>query len=294
MSPLLIQNSRYLKLTLLVLFFCFSGHCAASFAVNSIDVVIPSAEKDLSLLNLCIAGIKENCPQIRRIIVVSKLQMTDQAEWFDETLYPFTKEDVALHLLKGDKSAAEKFLKTSSQVGWYYQQLLKFYALFVIPGLSSNVLILDSDTVFINPVDFLDAEDNALYNPGTELHKPYFEHMNCFLPGLASVYPYYSGVSHHMLFQYSLMQELFNDVENYHKIPLWQAFCRCVNLKHLPGSGASEYEIYFNYIFSKPNCVRIRALRWSNQSFTLNVKNTIEMLKKKGFHYVSIHRHDYR
>jgi hypothetical protein len=253
--------------------------------VATLDVVIPCVEKDLETLNACIAGIRDNCSQIRRVIVVSARPLTDQAEWCDEARYPFTKEDVAFYLLKGDQSAAASFLQSPSHVGWYYQQLLKYYATFVIPDLSSNVLILDSDTIFLNPVQFLDANCEGLYNPGSEYHRPYFEHASRFLPGLQRLYPHYSGISHHMLFQRSVLEDLFYSVENYHDRPLWQAFCLAVSLQDLSGSGASEYELYFNFVFSRTDQVHIRQLKWKNVSSL----NDLASFKSQGYHYVSCH-----
>lgn len=263
--------------------FAISKHY--QFYNEPIDVVIPSTEKDLAILNLCIAGIKKNCQNIRRIIVVSETPLTDQAEWFDEQLYPFNKEKVALYLLKEDIMAARNFLRSSSRVGWYYQQLLKYYALYVIPGISSNVLILDSDTIFLNPIELMDTNFAGLYNPGFEYHQPYFVHANRLLPGLKRIYPKYSGISHHMLFQMSVLQDLFHTVENYHKKPLWQVFCHCVDLNELQGSGASEYEIYFNFVFDRTDQVHLRPLKWANvQDF-----DNLESYQIQGYHYVSCH-----
>ena len=87
------------------------------------------------------------------------------------------------------------------QVGWYYQQLLKLYAAFVIPDISSNVLIVDADTIFLNPVHFLNAQHAGLYNPGTEYNPPYFEHAAKLIPNFKKLFPQHSGISHHMLFQ---------------------------------------------------------------------------------------------
>lgn len=263
----------------------WAEHKKFQFDHEPIDVVIPSIEKDLDTLNLCIAGIKANCVQIRRVIVVSARPLTDQAEWFDEALYPFSKMDCALDLMKGDKKAARDLVKKpSSRLGWYYQQLLKLYAPFVIPGISSNVLILDSDTIFLNPVEFVNSECEGLYNPGTEYHLPYFTHAERLLPGFSRVFDY-SGISNHMLFQRPVLEKLFATVETQHKIPFWQAFCRCVALKDFPKSGASEYEIYFNFLFKDSNQAHIRILKWANIS---DIEH-LEDYKARGFDYVSCH-----
>jgi len=69
-----------------------SSQSIASFAI---DAVIPAHPKDLETLEYCIKGIKKNVKNIRRIIVVSKSKLTDNAEWFDEALYPFSYPEVA-------------------------------------------------------------------------------------------------------------------------------------------------------------------------------------------------------
>src|ERR1700733_3334651 len=110
------------------------------FTSDPIDVVIPSIEKDAMTLELCIAGIRKNCSSIRKVIVVSSKQLTHKAEWFDESRYPFSKKDVAFYLSKGVSQRTSSLLQQQdSRLGWYYQQLLKLYAPFVIPDISPNV-----------------------------------------------------------------------------------------------------------------------------------------------------------
>src|SRR5688572_23476311 len=73
------------------------------FSNEPIDVVIPAIEKDLSTLEACIQGIRKNCPQVRRVIVVSPRPLTDQAEWFNEGAFPFHKRIISLLLAHGDQ-----------------------------------------------------------------------------------------------------------------------------------------------------------------------------------------------
>ena len=255
------------------------------FEAEPIDVIIPSTAKDRPILDLCIAGIKNNCPQIRRVIVVSSEKLTDQAEWFDEKLYPFSKEDLALNLCHGDAKKASAFLKEKRFVGWYLQQLLKLYAPFVIPGISSNVLVLDSDTVFLNPVDFLNKNQAAKFNPGTEYVRSYFGHAKKLLPGFEKIHSKYSGISHHMLLQRPVLEDLFKRVKEIHHKEFWQAFCLCVDKQYLKSQGASEFEIYFNFFLSKSSQSTIRKLRWKNVSSI----HHLERYKKLNYHYVSCH-----
>jgi hypothetical protein len=253
------------------------------FAPEPIDVVIPTVEKDLETLNLCIAGIRANCSEVRRIIVVSSRPLTDEAEWFDETLFPFSKRDVAFYLANQNEAEALAALSGSNRIGWYFQQLLKLYAPFVIPDISGNVLVLDSDTIFLNPVKFLNDDFAGNYNPGFSYHKPYLKHAGCLIPGFAKIFSKFSGISHHMLFQYPVLQDLFSAVESFHRMPFWEAFCRCVRSYEF--SGASEYEIYFNFAFSRTDQVKIRPLQWTD----VHSLDNLDEYKALGFHYVSCH-----
>ena len=251
-----------------------------------IDVVIPACEKDARTLDYVIDGIRENGKGIRRIIVVSDKPLTDKAEWFDEKLYPFSKADINKILsdvvLKGKKYNGER-------TGWIFQQFLKLYALYVVPGISDNVLVLDADTIFLRPVQFIDEQGVALYNVGEEHHKPYFVHAAKLLPKnkITKIFSNYSGICHHMLFQRHIMTDLFEEIENAHKgMPLWEAMLINVDAEALKLSCMSEYEIYFNYIFARHYPVKIRKLQWTNTKWT---PYAIENARKSGLHYVSCH-----
>lgn len=253
-----------------------------------IDVVIPAHEKDCRSLDLCIEGIRKNCAQVRKIFVISSRPLTKEAEWVDETIFPFNKYMISFLFTGGDPQIARAFLSLpTSRIGWYFQQLLKLYAPFVIPDILENVLVLDADTIFLNPVEFIDPSGNALYNIGTEYHPPYFVHVAKFLPGLNKLFPHHSSITHHMLFQRPVLEELFTLVERHHKKPLWLAFCACVAPEHIKKgiSGASEYEIYMNFAFSRNKQVFVRPLRWTNVLSPF----PLEEYKNQGYHYISWH-----
>lgn len=275
--------------TFLLLFICTMTTLSAThhypLTDEPIDVVIPTTDKDLPTLERCIGGIKKFGKNIRRVIVVSKKRVTNNAEWFPEANYPFSLHDVAFAICQQDSTETEKFLnKKNSRGGWYLQQLLKLYAPFVIPEISSNVLVLDSDTIFLHPVTFLNEQNGALFNVGDEYNKEYFVHADKLTNGLVvKKHSNFSGITHHMLFQRPLLKDLITTVEEIHQEPFWQAFCHFVNKTKV--SGASEYEIYFNFALSQTDQVAIRPLKWKNvTSF-----RSLHKAKKKGFHYVSSH-----
>src|SRR3989339_1475923 len=177
-------------------------------ASDPIDVLIACHEKDQDVLQLCIQSAKKHVQNVRRIIVASDRRLSDDAEWYDESLLSFSKKSIS-----DEFSSLDPSFKTSpekqARVGWYFKQILNFYAPFEIPNISSNVLILDADTVLLRTVTFVDEEGNMLHAPGAEYHIPYFEHMQKFLPGLKRVFHKLSGISHHMLFQRAVLEDLF-------------------------------------------------------------------------------------
>lgn len=254
---------------------------------DPVDVVFVCHPKDKRTLDLAIDGIKKNGKNVRRVIVVSSFRLTDNAEWFDEALFPFSKEAVAIEIFRGNKDQALHYLNSpNSRIGWLFAQLLKLHAVMVIPDISPNTLIIDADTVFLNPVEFVDEQGNALYNPGTEYHQVYFEHGAKLIPGFRKIFPGYSGISHHMLFQREIMKDLFEIIEKEHHMEPWRAMCRCIDIKDVPGSAMADYEIYFNFAFAVTDQVRLRNLKWNNIKF--NIKD-IYRYKKHGYHYVSCH-----
>jgi hypothetical protein len=250
--------------------------------VQEFDVVIPVHEKDLLTLDHVIAGIKRNVVGFRRIITVSKTKLTDNAEWFDESLYPFSFKEIS-DILGGKR------------VGWHYQQLLKLYACFAIPDILENVLIVDADTVFYRKVEFFSKDGLPLYNlskdedlESSDFQQGVFKHITRILPVVESYLPNefknVSGVCHHMLFQKHVLKDLMQKIENtdFNGSKFYEIF-----LKNSEGScGVSEYNLYFYFLLScYPKKYQIRILKYKN---TAKFNPWYERLRKK-YHYCSYH-----
>ena len=230
------------------------------------DIVIPTTKKDLSTLEECIEACKKYIKNYRNIIVVSDKQYTTNAIWFDENNYQFSKLDI------------KNIIGDHWRFGWYYQQLLKLYVFFTIPNILDNVLILDSDTVFLKNIDFF-HDNKPCYNYGTAHHRPYFKHMKKLLPELSRQDRKKSGICHHMMFQRKIMRDLFYRIESKHKKDLWVLFLEFADLNEK--SGASEYEIYFNFVLKEySNDIKIRRLNWDNSK---------KVDKEQNLHYISKH-----
>jgi hypothetical protein len=84
------------------------------------------------------------------------------------------------------------------------------------------------------------------------------------------------------MFEKKYINELMNKIEEKHNDTFYNIFLKMVT--DVNRSGASEYEIYFNYTFKNHNNnVELRKLTWYN-SDTLNT-NT-------NFDYISYHWHN--
>ena len=70
--------------------------------------------------------------------------------------FPFSLNDIGREL-GGDGGVGKHFRNT-----WYFQQLLKFYAFYVIDGLTENILILDADTRANHKIKFVD-DDGGIF-----------------------------------------------------------------------------------------------------------------------------------
>jgi hypothetical protein len=219
------------------------------------DIVIPVGPNDFNIIKSMVELTKKNVIGYRNIYLISYDPniIIENCITIDENIFEFNKNLIG------------EIIGYHDRVGWYLQQLLKLYSGFTIPNILDNYLVIDSDTYFLKPTVFF-KDGLPLYNYGTEYHLPYFNHMQKFHPSL-SKQKEYSGICHHMMFQKNILVELFNLIEYYHKMPLWKIFLKCINQQDILGSGASEYEIYFNYlhIFHKNKFI-IRPLRWMNAS----------------------------
>jgi hypothetical protein len=216
---------------------------------ESIDVVIPIHKKDAKNLDIVIAAVEKHIENVGRIIIISKERFTDKAEWVDEKDFPFSIVDVA------NEIGGEGGIGDNIRRGWYYQQLLKFYALYVIEDLSDHILILDGDTVPTRDMPFLDEEGRAYLDAHFNRRYicTYKKHTKKILPDGVDLDQRTNPVVHHMVFSKVIMDDLFNRVEEKYGRPFWQVFANLVEAPNGQNSrqfytGASEYMIY--YFFS--------------------------------------------
>ena len=228
--------------------------------MSNFDIVIPVGPNDNSVIRSQLEYTKKNIIGYRNIYLISKTSLeVDGCKYISEDSFPFTIDTVA------------KYHGKSSRNGWYLQQLLKLYAGNVIPGILETYLILDSDTFFLKPTTFLEnGSSKPMYAYGNEYNIPYFSHMAKLDPSFKKINEK-SGICHHMIFQKKYLDEIFALVESRHRGQFYEAFLKEVAAKDFLHSGASEYELYFNYMLQRhPSEIIIRALKWQNVSSLTN------------------------
>jgi hypothetical protein len=230
----------------------------------TIDVVIPTCLKDIDTLNLVIKGVKKNISMLGTIYIVChpnlKHKLTEGI-FVDETHYPFSIQDVAEEIF-GNRDHPGNHERAQ---GWWYQQLLKLYSYKVIKNISSNILIVDSETVFYNK--YIPIKDNiAYYAVSNEINNQYRNHMKLLLPDISIYKNTISGICHQMLFQKHVLQNLFDRVEYYHKtsihVPFWRLMLKVA--KQNSRLEYSEYDLYFNFMltFHRPMVRLTNDISW--------------------------------
>lgn len=238
------------------------------------DVVIPLGPNDLENIDKQIACTRSNIIGLRNIYIVTPYTEYKNKDCIviDEAIFPFY-DQIAVYHNKDKRNA------------WYLQQLIKLYAGFVIPGITERYLVIDADTYFLKPTQFINSENQCQYNFGREYHCHYFDHMQKLHPGFERVYEL-SGICHHMMFDCRVLKQLFEMVEkNAGLTPFWVIFLEKVEpwLRHGHGSGASEYELYFNYVCKyHSDEIEVRELCWENVR-TLDLTKDLDYISHHHF-----------
>ena len=154
---------------------------------------------------------------------------------------------------------------------WYVQQLIKLYAFTKIPKLTDDYLVVDADTIFCKPIEFINEEGKYYFQTGKISQDliSYFHHMNAMHPSLKSTG--YNFIHHQMIFNKHRLQELFRLVEDYHdKKPFWRVFLE--NIKHYYYNGASEYQIYATFMYiHHPDKVLLRNLKYKQNVVQIDI-----------------------
>ena len=221
------------------------------------DIIISVGPNDAEFIKNTLTYAKRNIIDYRNIYLIGGSAAAAAAAgenvfFVDECVFDF---DVAQILGKNTRN------------GWYLQQLIKLYAWKYIDNLSDFYLVLDADTLFLKPTAFF-IDNIPLYNTtNRQNHIPYFTHMQKLHPTFKKQDANISAVTNHMIFHKEILREMMEMVEKYHEpksLQFWEYFLMFVDKEHILHAGASEYELYFNYIyFYKKGAFLLRPLTYA-------------------------------
>ena len=240
---------------------------------NYLDAAIILGPHDRNIVAASIDSLRRHVVNLRKIYVVCEdTPALSGIIHIPESAYPFSRADVTS--ISGSQERA----------GWYLQQLLKLYFTSIVPGALDRVLVSDADTIFLRNCKFV-SRSTVRFATGTEHHAPYFAHMARLHPSLRRQHANMSGIAHCMTFDRHRVKELFALVEQKTGKPFWRRFLEEVDPQFKETSGASEYEIYFNFMRANyPKEAKPYPFRWRN---TVNLSN----LRQGDCHYISLHWH---
>jgi uncharacterized protein Usg len=257
----------------------------------SIDLVWIAERKDFETLILSIrSAIRHSLNPINSIkVIVPETQITECQELINMQYYKFEVKIISEFKVIPPVLIDKIKCKFPEKFGWILQQFLKLES--VQNSKSAGVLIIDADTILLEDRLWLDQNLNQILMTAPWQHEPYFSFLRKL--GLFTGKSRYSFVTHHMLMQPKVLQEVitnkgFNNMRSFIEFLLEE-----VNDSNIKGF-CVDYELYGNYFYAKfPD--KTRLIRFCNLSKksdldSLSLKKLIEQLEDFGeFRSISLH-----
>ncbi len=249
-----------------------------------IDIFMPTLEKDATMLKHAIDYARLNIKHpISNIYVVSSGD--------SKVLKKLAKDKDCVYIEEKDvlPGLEKKYINYSyngfDKNGWIYKMLLNLNAHNVCK--EDNILVLDSDTLFILPQILL-YKNRPLFNLSDEYYDPYYQ-ANKHILGVPHKLSR-SFITHYMLFNRDVLASMHKHLEDKWNKPWHMAIID--NLDKSTPMAFADYESYGDYYLAKgPN--RPHLNYWSNLSGKLkdfHLDSFIELaLKAKVFRSISLH-----
>lgn len=242
-----------------------------------INVAIPCHKKDFDGLELVIQGARATVMN-----PIGKFILITPESWVHHLSLRFPDCEV----LSDEGILDENFVQAINRIvpverrGWIVQQILKF--LVVLRSDVTATLVIDADTVLVQPRIWLDGKGNQIVCIAEEYHFPYKQHQRRALGLEPSLF---SFVTHHQLMKSDSVRELFG-IEG-HGILKWLS-----DADFTENSAISEYDTYGESIVTKQRRM-VRFAKWNNLEidYGFDQMNYKELASRyRRFHSVSSHK----
>ncbi len=239
-NPARIGYIYFLKYIMSNRFLDINSDTACSSSLP-IDIVIPVAEKDAMVLPLVVQSIKAFVRHpINKFYVISP-HVEEVGPYLEShQIEYFTDEEI----LDRPTSFFDFKFNGVDRSGWLKQQFIKLAGDRFCE--MEHYLVVDSDTVFVRPLVFF-HRDRYVMHVSKAYHRPYYELFSRLL-GYRRISSL-SFISHHMLFNKTLVREMKKDIAAHTGLEWDEAVMKY--LSHDTVSPFSEYETYGNYLFNK-------------------------------------------
>jgi hypothetical protein len=231
-----------------------------------LEVFIPCLEKDLLNLERNIKNIYKYLKHpIKRINIVSPENKLIQ-DFCKKNDVNFIDE---LDVLNLKKSELKYIVNNIDRNGWLYQQLLKYS--FDLISETENYLVIDADTI-LTKSQVYENEGKLVLLISDEYHIPYFNNYYKLTGQVPK--SKLSSVTHSMLFNKTILNNLKSHIEEYNKLNWIDAIISNIDKNEL--SGFSEFETYGLWVFDNFSDKYIREY-YFNKSLK---QSKIELLNK--------------
>jgi len=176
--------------------------------------------------------------------------------------------------------------KFENRFGWVVQQLLKI--LYSSLSKADFVLVVDADTILLEPRPWLQKNLKQLLSLSEERHNPYYDVLDFLGVGNRRDY---SFITHHMVYQPWVWKEILETIGVTDQDTL------TTKVLSLPLNSESpfslDYEMYGQYLLANyPEMVDLR--KWSNFECSLKDLSERAMRETLARHYYSISIHSWK
>lgn len=257
---------------------CFNSSQIKKNYDFEVDIIIPIIEKDLLTIQLTIDSIRKNIEHKIKNIYILAPENERILEFCLLNNLNYMNEDIIL----GYKAKSLNYILSdgTNRSGWVFQQLLKLSGAI---GTTNHFIVIDSDHVLLKPHSFYSLDEQYIFYKSSEFHFQYYK-MNKNLVGIMKV-PFFSYVSHKMIFNKEILNDLKNRIEIQHKESKmrWDQII-ISRLDNNELSCFSEFELYGS-TFPKSRKI---FLPWKQKTLKRSEIDTLPNLEKKYKNYWSV------
>lgn len=261
------------------------------------DLVVMATRKNLSILKIAMPFYKENL-DFKTLFVVSPSCLQEEIEKIKDLV--FVDEDSVFPGLSFEKiqNQIERISGEKKRAGWYLQQFLKLAWAYRCDD--EYYVVIDSDTIPLNHIDFINNEGKYLFTSKIEYNMPYFETLNTLFSGAIKRVVNFSFIAENMIFDTKYVKEMLKQIESNLKLDgnyFFEKIIYAINPQYLLKSGFSEFETYGNYMAEKhKELMEIRTIRTCREAvYILGSMPTVRQLlwAKKDYDLISIELTEY-